>query len=254
MKPSRLSSRLAVVATAGLVLVACSGGPESEPEEPTPAQSPEQGSEPDQDASEVEDSSLNGVQMNPEGAELTLDNLPVSSVTEEGEVPEDAFPDGLPALDWGWDEFGLAEGSPCDSEQATLVRDGTDVVADEDCVVTDGTWFNLLGGSPVSLDEVEVAPFVPVEHVWQVGASGWDENQQSIYANAPDSIVPVDPEVYAERGGQGPDEWRPEDHDLWCNYALRWISVKNIYGLPFASDAEHEALDEMVSTCGADTV
>lgn len=243
------ASLIALAAVSAMV-AGCSGGEDPEPEGPAETPSPTESQEPDQNDLEAEDSSMHGVEMNPEGAELTIDNLPVSSPDGQIDVPDDAFPGQLTALDWGWQEYGLEEGSPCDSGQAVLVRDGTDVEAQQDCTVIDGAWFNLLGGNAIGHEDVEVAPFVPVEHVWQVGAAEWDGYQQSIYANAPDSIVPIDPEMYEERADQGPEDWRPDDESLWCAYSLRWVSVKNNYGMPLASEGERDALEEMVATCG----
>lgn len=56
-------------------------------------------------------------------------------------------------------------------------------------------------------------------------------------------------EFYDGRGQQGPADWRPENKGLWYRYALRWVAEKSIFGLTLESEAESDALIEMLNTC-----
>ena len=196
------------------------------------------------------DTTLHGVGMDAEVADMTLGYLTLPT-DEAGEQPPDAFAQNpLRAAEYGWDAYGIPADSPCTSSNATLLRDATTATdPSPDCAPSQGTWRDILTGATLSLDTVDVQPFIPGGHAWQVGASRWDLNQKAIYLNSPDSLVPVEPGTYAGRGNSGPDEWRPADQDRWCNYAIRWVQVKSTYGLDVTDEGEREALAEMLDTC-----
>jgi hypothetical protein len=50
------------------------------------------------------------------------------------------------------------------------------------------------------------------------------------------------------KGDKGPEAWKPPDTTAWCDYAIRWITVKDKYDLS-VNQQEHVALEQMLSTC-----
>lgn len=193
---------------------------------------------------------MNGYNTNREQALLTMEVLTITPMDAQG-FSEDLFrvdPDAV-AVEAEWGRAGI-DNPHCTVPQAALLHDGHDIsVDDSTCEVTDGLWRDPLSGETATLDEVEARGFLPPERVWASGGSQWDDFQASIYRNSPESVMTISDEAHEERGERGPDEWRPKDDALWCGYALRWVSEKNTFGLSMESQAEADALTEMLGTC-----
>lgn len=193
---------------------------------------------------------MNGYNTSRDQALLTMEVLTINPTSMAGysEDPFETDHDVL-ASEVGWERSGV-ENQNCTVPEAALVRDGQDVEVDEDsCDVSGGRWFDPLSGETVALDETEPREFLPTERVWASGGSMWTEYQFSIYTTSPESVMTISKESYEERDQRGPDKWRPDDKDLWCGYALRWVSEKNTFGLSMESQAEADALTEMLDTC-----
>lgn len=193
---------------------------------------------------------LNGNDINRQQALLILDTLGIAP------TPTDGFTDAgfavdldRPAQEAGWD-LSLLGVENCTVQEAALVRDGYSLDVDADtCDVEAGQWLDPLSGVTVGLDSVTPQGFLPPERVWTAGGSAWTNVQLLVYRDSPVSIITLTPASYADRGERGPDQWRPADDRLWCGYALRWVSEKNTFGLALESQAEADALLEMVDTC-----
>ena len=50
------------------------------------------------------------------------------------------------------------------------------------------------------------------------------------------------------KGARGPEEWAPPDNDLWCQYALDWAEIKELWGLTM-TPVESEIVMDMLGTC-----
>lgn len=205
----------------------------------------------DEQALTIEQSPImNGYNTTRDQALLTMEVLTITPMSMAG-YSEALFETDQEVLasEVGWERSGV-ENLNCTVPEAALVRDGQGVGADEDsCDVSGGRWFDPLSGETVTLDEVEPQEFLPTERVWASGGSMWTEYQFSIYTTSPESVMTISKESYKERGQRGPDQWRPDDKGLWCGYALRWVSEKNTFGLSMESQAEADALTEMLDTC-----
>ena len=50
------------------------------------------------------------------------------------------------------------------------------------------------------------------------------------------------------KGARGPEEWAPPDNDLWCQYALDWVEIKEKWELTM-TPVESEIVMDMLGTC-----
>lgn len=207
-------------------------------------------SDPEPHLSVTQSPIMNGYNTTRDQALLTMDVLSISPTSQAGYSPDPFRLDqDLLAADAGWAKSQIAN-EHCTIPDATIARDGVRVKADDDtCEITEGRWFDPLEGRTVGRDEVSAQPFLPTERAWASGASDWTNHQFSIYRNSPQSVMTISDEAYKERGQRGPDQWRPLDQELWCGYALRWVSEKNTFGLYLENQAEADALYEMLDTC-----
>lgn len=198
--------------------------------------------------SEAAGSLYNDLNMNETQARETLEVLPVERAHSMSGYSRDEFPHWLSAENWGWGN--LPEASGCDAREATLVRDGTNVVpAANDCSAESGTWVDPYTGEQVEdSSAAEIDHMVPLAAAWRAGADGWTTDQRTIFANAPLSVVSTGPSN-SEKGDKGPEVWKPENQEAWCPYSLRWVAVKNEFGLNLTSEDERAALEEMLDTC-----
>lgn len=238
-RPSRARGVTVALAVSALTLAACTAEAEPDGAETTlprldVAQSP----------------IMNGHNITRDHALLTMEVLPVSPTSRAGYSP-DLFEidQDLLASEAGWTDSSIPYEN-CVVPDAALARDSESIQADADtCEISDGVWFDPLSGQTVTRDDVEAKPFLPTERAWASGAGEWDGHQFSVYRNSPQSVMAISDESYDERGQQGPADWRPENKSLWCGYALRWVSEKSIFGLALESEAESDALIEMLNTC-----
>lgn len=235
-KQARARGVAAALAVGALALSACTSADEGDGDSPglSVTQSP----------------IMNGYNTTRDQALLTMEVLTITPTSKDGYSP-DSFridQDHL-ATEAGWENPAIPSEN-CTIQDAALARDGVDIEADDStCEVSGGRWFDPLSGETVGRDDVQARPFLPAERAWTSGASTWTEYQFSIYRNSPQSVLTISDSAYEERGQRGPEQWRPESESLWCGYALRWVSEKNTFGLSMESQAEAEALTEMLDTC-----
>lgn len=239
-KKSRTRTLAATLAVGALALSACAGADENG------------GSNGDSNTGlDVAQSPImNGYNTTRDQALLTMEVLTVAPASKAGySLDPFKIDQDLLATEAGWADPTIPNEN-CTIRDAALARDGVGVEAsDSTCEVSAGQWFDPLSGKTVSRDDVQVRPFLPTERVWASGANEWSDYQFSIYRNSPQSVMTISDDSYEKRGQKGPEQWRPKDETLWCGYALRWVSEKNTFGLSLESQAEGDALTEMLSTC-----
>lgn len=196
---------------------------------------------------DVESSFLNGTSMNISRALFTLDALVLADPLSMDGYTEGVYAPGPDAEEAGWPPPTLLARN-CDVTSATLARDGSDVMADEQCIITTGVWSDpFTRGQITDPGTIAAVYVVPSAEVWRSGGAAWTDEQAGIYGSTQEALVAgIDPQA---RGDKGPDQWRPEDAGTWCPYAIRWIGVKNEFGLTLSSEEERETLREMLSTC-----
>lgn len=139
----------------------------------------------------------------------------------------------------------------CDTREAVLARDGSQVRRDSDCDATSGSWYSPYDGAtwPQSSD-VDIDHIVPLAEAWRSGADDWTESRREAFANDLDNsqLIAVTDNVNQAKGDEPPDAWKPPLDSYWCTYARTWIGSKSAWDLTITS-GERTALNDMLATC-----
>lgn len=191
-----------------------------------------------------------GLDMDESQARTALDAFPVSEPRPmKGYNREEKFPHWLSADEWGWSE--TPDAADCDVRDSALARDGSDVrVNPSTCYPQQGTWTDPYTGETIAEPrDVDIDHVVPLAAAWRAGADEWDEERRTLYANSELGTVATGASSNREKGDKGPEVWKPDNKVAWCPYAIRWIAVKDEYGLHLTSTDERDALAEMLDTC-----
>lgn len=215
------------------------------PSEPAPSQASSAGG----DDSSAASSLYNDLSMNETQARTTLEALPVKKAASMAGYSQDDFRFWLSANAWGWEDIPNAK--DCDAREAALARDGEDVESDADtCYANSGVWTDPYSGEEITdSSKVDIDHVVPRAAAHRAGADTWNDEQRTIFANSPLVVVASGATSNREKGDKGPEAWKPDNKGSWCAYSLRWIAIKNEFGLNLTSEAERAALEEMLDTC-----
>ncbi|MDI3422510.1 HNH endonuclease family protein [Streptomyces luteolus] len=146
-----------------------------------------------------------------------------------------------------------ARGENCDTREAVLERDGTDVRRDEECRAVSGAWKSAYDDERFTdSTDLDIDHMVPLANAWRSGADDWTQTRREEFANdlTHPQLIAVSATSNRSKGDQGPDEWQPPAKTYWCVYGRAWVSVKSTYELT-VTEAEKRELDEMLDTCGA---
>lgn len=175
---------------------------------------------------------------------------------------------------WGPWEFGMIDhdGDCQDSRQELLIEKSLVPVTFTDpqemCEVATGLWEDAFTKDRWDDPNVfVVVSNVPPENVYQ-NVNLWHPHVVRHYIDVPkEHYVPdrkfsskfggvelgknlrlVSTATKADRAGHGPDEWRPDNRQHWCEYAHEWIHDKYMWRID-TPQPEADALIEMLDTC-----
>lgn len=170
-----------------------------------------------------------------------LDTLSVAPPQPMAGYSRDRFPHWRKA-----DEY-------CDVRDVVLKRDGTSVKASKTCKITKGRWVSPYDNKTITdPDLIDIDHMVPLADAWRSGADSWTDAQRTDFANDLDrpQLMAVSRTTNRAKGDQDPSQWKPPNRKYWCDYALRWITVKAYWKLTVTFN-EKSALREMLGTCRA---
>ncbi|MFG2987859.1 HNH endonuclease family protein [Streptomyces sp. NPDC048257] len=145
------------------------------------------------------------------------------------------------------------QGNKCDTREAVLKRDGTEVTQDAECKAVSGHWKSLYDGVAVTdAGKMDIDHVVPLAEGWRSGAAGWDSARRKAFANdlTNPQLLAVTAASNRSKGDQSPDLWQPPDKASWCQYGRAWTTVKSTYGLT-VTEPEKTMLTTMLDTCGS---
>ena len=186
-----------------------------------------------------------GAQGNAASAGTTLDGLEVSEPGSMSGYSREKFPHWSKASEFGWDP----PESSCDAREAALIRDGQDVEIGRECKVESGTWLDpYTTNTYTAPSDIDADHVVPLANAWRSGASSWDNEARERYANDPEVLLSVEDNANQAKGDKGPEAWKPPNEAEWCDYAVRWIGIKDKYDLS-VNEQEKTALVEMLDAC-----
>ncbi|KAL2131980.1 hypothetical protein VTI74DRAFT_4381 [Chaetomium olivicolor] len=172
-------------------------------------------------------------------AKSQLASLTVKASYDDGKYSRDLFP-----------HWGTVSGS-CNTREYVLKRDGTNVVTNDACTATSGTWFSPYDGATwTAASDLDIDHMVPLKNAWISGANTWSTAKRTQFANDIDipQLWAVTDNVNQAKSDKSPDAWRPPLTSFYCTYAKSWVNVKYSYGLSITS-AEKSALTSMLNTC-----
>ena len=127
----------------------------------------------------------------------------------------------------------------CDTRDDVLHEQLVNVTVTADsrgCTVSSGTLVDPYTGRLVDFAQkhydIDIDHVVPLAYAWDMGASGWTQQQREQFAN--DTSM----ELLASWGpanetkeDSGPADWLPPDAAFRCDYVLRFLRVIAHYGL-----------------------
>ena len=191
------------------------------------------------------DRSNSGTQNNAASAGTSLDGLEVSEPGSMSGYSREKFPHWSKASEFGWDP----PESSCNVREAALIRDGEAVEVGRECKVESGTWFDpYTTRTYTEPSDIDTDHVVPLANAWRSGASSWDNEERERYANDPEVLLSVEDNANQSKGDKGPEAWKPPNEAVWCDYAVRWIGIKDKYDLS-VNEQEKAALLEMLDAC-----
>jgi hypothetical protein len=145
----------------------------------------------------------------------------------------------------------IDQGNSCDTREAVLKRDGTDVKTGSDCYPTSGKWTSPYDGATwTKASDVDIDHVVPLAEAWRSGASSWTQDKRQELANNLDisQLLAVTDNVNQSKSDKDPAQWMPSEKSYHCQYARMWIWVKDTYKMTLDS-AEKSALTTALGTC-----
>jgi hypothetical protein len=178
-------------------------------------------------------------------ASQALQDLEISESGSMSDYSRESFKHWSRANDFGWD----APQDSCDAREAALIRDGENVDVGSSCEVTSGEWYDPYTDQTFTEpSDIDTDHVVALANAWRSGASSWSDVERERYANDPEVLLSVEDNANQSKGDKGPEAWKPPNEAVWCDYAERWISIKDKYDLSINPE-EKEALTQMLDGC-----
>jgi len=255
-RPRSCPGPVAVILSAAVLLVACSGSGESTGTRPASAAptsaSPSQGparpsTEPTAAASTSALESPSGVppSIGP-GAEVSLDELLALLVT----APEQRS---------GYDRSLFrhwidADGDGCNTRREVLIAEAVEPpIVGGGCSLTGGRWVsaydNLVFTDSAGLDIDHV---VALGEAWDSGAYAWTPERREAFANDIDvgwALIAVSATSNRSKSDKDPADWLPPSGDDLCAFLSAWIAVKVRWELT-VDEGERAAMVALIPDCG----
>jgi hypothetical protein len=198
---------------------------------------------PEEDAGGSGTSQVSG----PNEVSEALADLEVSDPGSMSGYSRESFKHWSRANDYGWD----APETSCDAREAALIRDGEDVEVGSGCKVTSGSWYDPYTDQTFTdPSDIDTDHIVALGNAWRSGASAWDNAERERYANDPEVLLSVEDNANQSKGDKGPEAWKPPNEAVWCDYAQRWVGIKDKYDMSINPE-EKEALTQMLDGCAA---
>ncbi|RPF19525.1 uncharacterized protein DUF1524 [Myceligenerans xiligouense] len=143
------------------------------------------------------------------------------------------------------------QGNNCNTREAVLKRDGSNVVVGADCYPDSGSWYSQFDGqtrtvpSQISIDHV-----VALAEAWDSGASSWTTSRRQAFANDLDGpqLIAVTTEVNSSKSDKDIAEWVPPLSSKRCAFAKMVIHTKYRWGLSM-DPAEKSAAQTYLNYC-----
>src|SRR5699024_7277094 len=114
--------------------------------------------------------------------------------------------------------------SPCTARQVVLERDGHDVVTDDNCQPTAGSWWSAFDDEWVHDDpaDISVDHFVPLSEALKTGAADWTTDERDDFANDVTSsqLWLATPSSNSVKVDKDHSEWMTSNRDVPFVYVM----------------------------------
>lgn len=153
------------------------------------------------------------------------------------------------SVDYDRKEWKHWTGSPCNTREEVLIRDGENVSTGDRCKITGGKWISpydnveFTDASKLDIDHV-----IPLGYAAKNGGNGWTPAIKEQFANDMDQLLAVSAKENRSKSDKGPGEYMPPLEAYHCEYATIWIETADTYGLSI-STKDRNALDKALNTC-----
>lgn len=152
----------------------------------------------------------------------------------------------------GWAD---EDGDCLDTRQEMLVNESLTKVAmaENGCEVETGEWVDPYTGrrftdpSQLDIDHVVALSAAHDAGAWKLLAADREAFANDL-SNRGVALAVVETSINQKKGDKAPDAWMPPKAGARCLYAIRWITVKHVWGL-LASPAEADALGQALDGC-----
>jgi len=118
-----------------------------------------------------------------------------------------------------------------------LIRDSTTEVGlrPSGCTVDSGTWNDPYTGQVfTSAEDLDIDHFVPLKNAYISGGWKWDREKICRYGNFMKNKYHLIPSYKSENRRKSdltPADYLPPNPKFLCEYAIRWLKIKTIWGL-----------------------
>lgn len=140
------------------------------------------------------------------------------------------------------------DGDCQNTETETLIAHTSGLIqwaSPDACDIASGQWRSWASNQSVPMSSVLVVMVVVPKNAQESGAQDWSMEDKLVFMNDPENLIILDTASAKLRGSYGPDRWVPHQA-YWCEYATRWRSVKERYGLSL-SEEENGATTHMIA-------
>ena len=158
-----------------------------------------------------------------------------------------------------WQHWTDADGDCQNARAEVLIEESLAPVtfrANNPCIVHSGLWTGPWGREQFVLaSDLDIDHHVPLFNAHLSGGATWSAGEKRAYANdlsLAAALQATKASYNRQKGGRGPEEWKPPLRATWCTYAQGWIDVKYKYSLT-VTVPEKAALQDMLSTCDGST-
>lgn len=140
-------------------------------------------------------------------------------------------------------------GSPCNTRQDVLIKQGNDVETDDDCRITAGSWYDpFTGETTEDSSSLDIDHIVPLGYAASHGGNDWSEDRKEEFANDHLNLRAVSASENRSKGADGPSDYMPPNEEHHCEYAIIWVDTVYQYDLSVTA-ADRRALEDALATC-----
>jgi len=165
------------------------------------------------------------------------------------------------------DDWPDVDGNGCETRDDILVRDLTNVVKRDACVVVTGTLADPYTGKTIDFVKdiyvdgkktggnsmaVQIDHVVSLKSAWVSGADTWTQEQRVAFANDPANLIASDGPTNGSKNAKTAAEWMPSvagNAAYDCTYSTKYTEVLVKYNLT-ATAEDIAALKAGLATCG----